>query len=120
MDEELPVEERSARAVRKSGEPTPMERSAHEGTQLPFPRAERPTQRLTERERESGGRTAGGADRPPVRFGEDEHGDQRRTGRHSWGRRSPSSWGVAATQCSKGAIAYLAVRPGVSDQELWC
>ena len=36
MDEELPVEERSARVVRKSGEPTPEERSAHEATHLPF------------------------------------------------------------------------------------
>ena len=35
MDEELPVEERSARAVRKFGEPTPEERSAQEGTHLP-------------------------------------------------------------------------------------
>ena len=36
MDEELPVEERSARVVRKPGEPTSEERSAHEGTHLPL------------------------------------------------------------------------------------
>ena len=36
MDEELPVEERSARVVRKPGEPTPEERSVHESTHLPF------------------------------------------------------------------------------------
>ena len=58
MDEELPVEERSARVVRKPGEPTPEERSAHEATHLPFRdwcahcaswRASDPAHRLTER-----------------------------------------------------------------------
>ena len=58
MDEELPVEELSARVVRKPGEPTPEERSAHESTHLPFRewchhcvscRASDPGHRLTDR-----------------------------------------------------------------------
>ena len=36
MDEELTVQERSARVMRKPGEPAHDERSAHEGTHLPL------------------------------------------------------------------------------------
>ena len=79
MDEELPVEERSGRVVRKPSEPTPEERSAHEVTlHCVSCRASDPAHRPT-----GGGRIAHGADRLPVRFGEDEHGDQRRTSPHS-------------------------------------
>ena len=75
MDEVLPVEERYARVVRKLSAPTPEERSAHEGTHLPFRdcfhhcvscRACDRAHRLTERARAEG-----------------EHEDQRTTGRHS-------------------------------------
>ena len=65
MDEELPVEERTARVVRKPGVPTPGKRSANEGNTC---RASDPGHRL----------------RPPVRIGEDEHGDQRVAGHHTW------------------------------------
>ena len=78
MDEELPVEERSARVVRKPGEPTP-ERSAHEATHFPFRdwgphcvscTASDPAHQLTER---AEGRAANGADRLPVRLREGRH-----------------------------------------------
>ena len=79
MDEELPVEERSARVVRKSGEPTPEERSAHEVKTLAVPRLGSPL-RLVQTvrpsppaHRESGGRAANGADRLPVRLREGRH-----------------------------------------------
>ena len=89
MDEELPIEERSARVVQKPGEPTPEEQwSAHEGTHLPFratgvhtaSRAERPTW-LTgpRRERRVNRRWR----RSTASSLHSEHGDQRRAGRHS-------------------------------------
>ena len=62
MDEELPLEERSAHSA------------SHAERLIKF----------TDSQRESGGRTADGARRLPVRLEKDEHGDQPRTGRHSW------------------------------------
>ena len=120
MDEELPVEARSARVVRKPGEPTPEERSAHESTHLPSRdwcphcvscRASDPSHRLTDR----------AEDEPPMvqidyQFASEkvnmEVSDEQVV------TAGPTvtifmatfcgSGAVAATQCSKGAIAYLA------------
>ena len=123
-----------ARVVRKPGEPTPEERSVHEGTHLRFRdrcphcvscRASDPAHR--------GGRTADGADRLPVRFGVDERGDQRRKGRHSWadGHHHHGNLFVEGAQSlprsARRALSptwqrssWVSLRPVVSDQELWC
>ena len=72
MDEELPA----GLLVRCGDLANPRQRSGQ-------PTRE-PSTQTTRSHRESGGRTADGADRLPTRSGEDEHGDQRRTRPHSW------------------------------------
>ena len=120
MDEELPVEEQSARVVRKPAEPTPEERSAHESTQLPFLdwcphcvswRASDPGHRLTER----------AEDEPPMvqidyQFAPEKVNmavsDEQIVTAGPMATIFMATFcgrgAVAATQCSKGAIAYLA------------
>ena len=128
MDEELPVEERSARVVRKPGEPTPEERSAHEATHLPFrdwcptaSRAERPTQ-PTDSQRERRGE-------PPMVQIDYQFASEKVVTAGPMVTIFMATFcgrgAVAATQCSKGAIAYLAafllgqLAAGVSDLEFW-
>ena len=120
MDEELPVEEQSARVVRKPGEPTREERSAHESTHLPFRdwcphcvscRASEPGHRLTDR----------AEDEPPMvqidyQFASEkvnmEVGDEQVVTAGPMVTIFMATFcgrgAVATTQCSKGAIAYLA------------
>ena len=111
MDDELPMEERSARVVRKPGEPTPEERSAHESTHLPFRdwcphcvscRATDPTHGLTER----------ADDEPPmVQIDYQFASEKVITAGPTVTIFMATFFGrgaVAAAQCSKGAIAYLA------------
>ena len=120
MDEELPVEERSARVVRKPCEPTPEERSAHESTHLPFRdwcphcvscRASDPGHRLTERAK----------DKPPMvqidyQFASEkvnmEASDEQVVTAGPmvtiFMAKFCGRGAVAATQCSNGAIAFLA------------
>ena len=110
------MEERSARALRKPDKTHTRGATSPRGNARAVPRLLSPlrlVQSVQPRHSESGG-PACGADRQPSRCGEDEHGDQRRAGRHSWtdghhlhgnlcGRGA-----VAAALRSKGDIAHLA------------
>ena len=124
MDEVLSVEERSARVVRKPGEPTPEQRSAHESTHLPFRdwcphfvscRASDPGHRLTHR----------AEDEPPMvqfdyQFASEkvnmEVSDEQVVTAGPMVTIFMATFcgrgAVAATQCSKGAIAYGSVPHG--------